>query len=109
MINFILLTTVTPKITCQQSEVTVFQGQRVKIVCDITANPIAQVSLTRNGNKVNHTFTTVRDTTRRDVTIWKSQIEITNHTFSGTYQIEAANSAGTSLTEIVVIVIGIYP
>ncbi|XP_064617482.1 cell adhesion molecule 2-like isoform X1 [Liolophura sinensis] len=90
----------TPRINCKQSEVTVFQGQRIKIECDVTANPVARVSLVRNGNKMNSTFTTTPDPTRRDVTISTSEIEITKQMSSGIYQIEATNSAGSSWTEV---------
>lgn len=45
--------------------------------------------------------------TQRDVTISTSEIEITKHTSSELYQIEATNSAVSSWTEIEIKVIGI--
>lgn len=79
----------------------------MKVVCDVTANPLARVSWVKNGQEINNTFTSAPDSSRRDVTISTSEIKTSQKTPSGLYQIEATNSAGSSTAEVEINVIGI--
>ncbi|XP_064595922.1 neural cell adhesion molecule 2-like [Liolophura sinensis] len=88
----------TPEITCDQSHVTVFQGQQVNISCKVKANPIARVTWAKN--RLNNAFTATRDPTQRDVILSTSKIEITKAMTSGVYEIEATNNAGSSRAEV---------
>ncbi|XP_064594355.1 cell adhesion molecule 4-like isoform X2 [Liolophura sinensis] len=97
-----------PEITCNTTHVTLFEGQRLKISCDVTSNDDVVIHWYQSGRRIDNAVTTnSQGPARRDVTMSTVEFESADAKISGVYQIEATNSIGSSTREITISVISI--
>ncbi|XP_064613296.1 uncharacterized protein LOC135477055 isoform X3 [Liolophura sinensis] len=95
-----------PRILCNSTQVTLFEGQRLKMSCDVTSNDDVVIHWYKSGRRIDNAVTTnSRGPARRDVTMSTVEYESAEARLSGVYQIEANNSIGSSTRQIKISVI----
>ncbi|XP_064595903.1 uncharacterized protein LOC135462605 [Liolophura sinensis] len=95
-----------PEIKCNSTHVTLFEGQRLKMSCDVTSNDNVVINWYEKGRRIdNAVMTNSRGPTRRDVIISTLEFDSAEATLTGVCQIEAKNSVGSSTREITISVI----
>ncbi|XP_064611256.1 neural cell adhesion molecule 2-like isoform X2 [Liolophura sinensis] len=95
-----------PQILCNASHVTVFEGQLVKISCDVISKLEVSVLWVKDGRQIDDaSITNYRGPNQRDVTVATIEFGQADKSLSGIYQIEARNSVGSFHMEVSVTVI----
>ncbi|XP_064595973.1 cell adhesion molecule 1-like [Liolophura sinensis] len=95
-----------PQVLCNTSHVTVFEGQRVKISCDVISKLEVSVLWVKDGRQIDDaSITNYRGPNQRDVTVATIEFGQADKSLSGIYQIEARNSLGSFRMEVSVTVI----